>query len=149
MGDEDWRQRFLRPPPLLASIPLGDARAASLLHEIISWRSSRGERRMLGEDPSDHVEQLCLERHQIGWYSRNDRQRRLLTLERLGANDLPGLAEVLGGPDDLVDLHIRYMEVATPVMMEEASQRRGHVVDKRSLLRDLKGTIWHLTSKRA
>ena len=103
---------------------------------------------MLGEDPSEHVKQLCLERHQIGWYSRNNRQGRPLTLERLGANDLPGLAEVLGAPDDVVDLHIRYMEVATPVMMEEASQRRGHVVDKRSLLRDLKGTIWHLTSKR-
>ena len=103
---------------------------------------------MLGEDPSEHVKQHCSERHQIGWYSRNDRQRRPLTLERLGVNDLPGLAEVLGGLNDLVDLHIRYMEVATPVMMEEASQRRGHVVDKRSLLRDLKGTIWHLTSKR-
>lgn len=122
-------------------------KAAALLKETIAWRTDRGEGKMLGEDPSEHMRKQCLSRYELGFYGFDSQYGRPITLERLGASDVPGLAKVLGGSKHVIDMHVRYMEVATRVMMEEASRRNGYVTDKMCLLMDLQGTTMRLLSK--
>lgn len=121
--------------------------ALAMLEETINWREERGgDQKMIEHEPSEEEKQLCLSRYELGFYS-FDKEGRPVTLEHVGKSDLPGLAKEIGGIDTLVDFHVRYMELASRVMMEHSSRRRGVVSDKMCLILDLEGATSRLASR--
>ncbi|KAJ1553273.1 cytosolic factor, phosphatidylinositol/phosphatidylcholine transfer protein [Nowakowskiella sp. JEL0078] len=67
-----------------------------------------------------------------------DKQGNPLFIERLGLFDAKQMAANCTAPV-WIDFHTRNMEMLTKTLMKEASERTGRVVDKHTLIFDLKG----------